>query len=131
MSRNLISRRTFLVICAGALCPISLFGCQGPTKRSQGFVKIAKIDSLREGINHFPLELVAIYKKDDSLKALSLMCTHQKCPVTPEGAHYVCKCHGSRFGAGGEVLTGPATVDLPWLPVRVSDQGDILVQFDI
>lgn len=131
MSINLISRRRFLVVCAGFLCPISFGGCQSQGKKPQGSVKITKLTALKEGVSHFPLELVAIYKSGDTLRALSLTCTHQRCPVFPENDAYVCKCHGSRFSNEGRVLTGPATVDLPWLPVEVNAQGDVLVRFDV
>lgn len=47
------------------------------------------------------------------------ICTHGACGLEVEleaGAVrdvvYVCPCHGSRFGVGGEVLVGPATVAL-------------------
>jgi Rieske Fe-S protein len=48
-----------------------------------------------------------------SFHALSLMCTHEGCPVrsTPVNGILVCPCHGSQFDLAGNVVQGPA--DLP------------------
>jgi Rieske Fe-S protein len=45
--------------------------------------------------------------------ALTAICTHEACLITNgEGGAFVCPCHGSRFDAGGRVLTGPAVTSL-------------------
>jgi thiosulfate dehydrogenase (quinone) large subunit len=54
--------------------------------------------------------------------ALDAACPHQGCPVSFVSAQdgFSCPCHGSQFDASGHVLRGPATRDLPTIPVTVS-----------
>ena len=61
---------------------------------------------------------------------LSLRCPHLGCGVVPtagEGGGFVCPCHRSRFGPGGERLAGPSPTGLLGLPVR-REGGQWLVQ---
>jgi len=45
--------------------------------------------------------------------ALSLACTHLGCRVTATPSGFACPCHGSRFGADGRPVAGPARKPLP------------------
>ncbi len=52
--------------------------------------------------------------------AFSAACTHQGCPVAPEGVKLNCSCHGSVFNAlTGAVEKGPATASLKAVDVAV------------
>jgi glycine/D-amino acid oxidase-like deaminating enzyme/nitrite reductase/ring-hydroxylating ferredoxin subunit len=58
---------------------------------------------------------VAAYRDDEGkLTLLSPVCSHMKCLVRWNAAArtWDCPCHGSRFGACGEVLSGPAEAPL-------------------
>lgn len=60
--------------------------------------------------------LVATHRRDDgSLGRVSARCTHLGCVVAWNAFErsWDCPCHGSRFGADGEVLEGPAVRPLP------------------
>jgi glycine/D-amino acid oxidase-like deaminating enzyme/nitrite reductase/ring-hydroxylating ferredoxin subunit len=60
--------------------------------------------------------LVAVSRTEDGrLQAVSAVCTHLGCVVAwnPAERSWDCPCHGSRFGADGTVIQGPAVEDLP------------------
>jgi glycine/D-amino acid oxidase-like deaminating enzyme/nitrite reductase/ring-hydroxylating ferredoxin subunit len=58
---------------------------------------------------------LAIYKDENGeLHAVNPVCTHAKCTVGWNTAEksWDCPCHGARYTADGEVLTGPARMGL-------------------
>jgi glycine/D-amino acid oxidase-like deaminating enzyme/nitrite reductase/ring-hydroxylating ferredoxin subunit len=60
-------------------------------------------------------EKIALHKDENGqLHAVSPVCTHLKCSVAWNNAErsWDCPCHGARYTAEGEVLTGPASADL-------------------
>jgi thiosulfate dehydrogenase [quinone] large subunit len=57
----------------------------------------------------------------DVFMAFLATCTHQGCPITPEGTGFRCPCHGSTFDGNGQATGGPATRPLGKVPVRVVD----------
>ncbi|MFI2433806.1 Rieske (2Fe-2S) protein [Streptomyces sp. NPDC018693] len=60
---------------------------------------------------------------DGTLTAYSSVCTHGGCAMNKlDGTKLICPCHGSRFDAtNGEVLRGPASVNLPRLSVKAEN----------
>lgn len=79
-----------------------------------------------EGALVLPEEGVAVVRRGVELFALDLACTHLGCTVTATESGFACPCHGSRFGCGGEVLSGPAPRSLARLAVE-SREGTLLV----
>ena len=70
-----------------------------------------------------------VVRREGKLFALSSVCTHRGCKVNVEpDQSFICKCHGSRFNPDGAVLNGPATRDLPRLPVADDEEGNLLVK---
>ena len=64
----------------------------------------------------------AVYRSEEGeLHHLSPVCTHLKCIVQWNNDHksWDCPCHGSRFQATGEVLSGPAMKALEKKKVKV------------
>lgn len=51
--------------------------------------------------------------------AFTLLCPHQGVEVTKSDAGWRCSAHGSEFAANGGLELGPATSDLPKVPIRV------------
>ena len=63
---------------------------------------------------------VAAYRDHEGhVTLLSPVCTHLRCIVRWNAAEttWDCPCHGSRFKATGEVISGPAEEDLKKIPV--------------
>ena len=55
---------------------------------------------------------MALYKDEEgNLHALSSTCSHLGCGVSWNNAEqsWDCSCHGARYNADGEVITGPAS----------------------
>ena len=63
----------------------------------------------------------AIYKDQlGKLHAVNPTCTHAKCTVSWNYAEqsWDCPCHGARYSADGEVITGPASKDLKTINIE-------------
>ena len=67
-----------------------------------------------------PGRTVAVFRNQEGVHAVSLVCTHLGCIVKPTAEGFDCPCHGSRYGADGSVVKGPAPRPLPWLKVTNS-----------
>ena len=68
----------------------------------------------------------------DGVIAYSAICTHQGCELNawdPSTAKLRCFCHGSEFlpEKGGEVAHGPASKQLPMLPLAKGAGGRLMV----
>jgi len=61
--------------------------------------------------------------KDTELDARSAVCPHLGCAVgwDATAGNFLCPCHDSRFGVGGEKLSGPSERGLDQLPLEVKD----------
>jgi nitrite reductase/ring-hydroxylating ferredoxin subunit len=60
---------------------------------------------------------VSVFRDQDGVHAVSLICTHLGCIVKPTGEGFDCPCHGSRYDREGSVVKGPAPKALSWLKV--------------
>jgi cytochrome b6-f complex iron-sulfur subunit len=68
------------------------------------------------------LPLAVTRLAEDSVVAVSRICTHMGCTVLVPGSGSStldCPCHGSRFTTSGQVVHGPAAVPLPSFPARI------------
>jgi arsenite oxidase small subunit len=68
-----------------------------------------------------------LMKADGSLIALSMLCTHVCCQCQYDSAStdILCPCHGSVFDQGGNVVRGPAAVNLPMIELSVDSNGNV------
>ncbi len=74
-----------------------------------------------------PEQKVCIIATEEGISAVSLVCTHLGCIVKLAEDGFDCPCHGSKFDAQGEVVTGPAPRALLWLAVSQAPDGTLLV----
>jgi cytochrome b6-f complex iron-sulfur subunit len=84
--------------------------------------KVVLPESLAAGQSFTPPgHSVAIYRDEEGVHAISLVCTHLGCIVKRTTGGFECPCHGSHFAADGSVVKGPAPKSLPWL--QISESG--------
>jgi cytochrome b6-f complex iron-sulfur subunit len=128
-------RRTFLAatlragVAAGCGPLLLTVGCNGeqaggaPESRV-ALASLADGARLRVEADGRPVELL---RRDGTVTARSLLCTHQGCEVAWHEAEeaYVCPCHDGRFDDEGRPLYGPPR--LPLREVTVSIEGDEIV----
>jgi cytochrome b6-f complex iron-sulfur subunit len=76
-------------------------------------------------------QIIFIRDAQDSIRALSPVCTHKKCLVgyNPDAKKIECSCHRSTYDLTGKVLDGPAPKPLPSYPAELS-QDRIIIKID-
>jgi 3-phenylpropionate/trans-cinnamate dioxygenase ferredoxin subunit len=80
-----------------------------------------------------PLLAVGVYNCSGSLYAIEDRCTHDDGPLCegewePDMCQVICPRHGARFDVrSGEALTLPAYLPVETYPVRVRDDGVVVV----
>lgn len=64
-----------------------------------------------------------IRRTPDKLVALSAVCPHLGCAIGWDAGagNFLCPCHDSRFGVGGDRLAGPSERGMDELPLTVVD----------
>ena len=94
---------------------------------SARWVPVAPMDQFpQDCVAPFSEYKIAIVKSGLKMGAISLECTHLGCAVNVVDRGFFCPCHGSDFGALGEVFSGPAKEPLPWHEV-INREGKIWV----
>lgn len=123
--------RRFLKQSVCLFCFSCLNRCTSPeNKRQAGQVKLSQISKLKEGITSFKLERVALIRTSESLKAVSLVCTHQTCILNHlEESKFTCPCHGGEFNIDGTVLRGPPKENLPFFEIMPFGEDSIKIDF--
>jgi len=96
----------------------------GPVRR----FKVGFPDQFAVGSEtHLEAENVYLFRDGRGVYAISATCTHLGCAVSRSAKGFECPCHGSKFGAAGDVLAGPAPRGLPWLEVGRAADGQLVV----
>lgn len=91
--------------------------------------KIGMPDDIPEGITFLPEHKLYIFREGDDFYAISAICTHLYCIVDwkPNQKEFYCSCHGSIFSQDGINLTGPAPKPLPWYPLSLAADGNLVI----
>jgi nitrite reductase/ring-hydroxylating ferredoxin subunit len=137
MSQDIRTRRRFLQIVAngGALAGAATlgFGCSsgalgGPFAAGNvSQLQVGELVALANGP-------VAVGRDHNGVYAMSLICTHQGCDMSSQGAvssqGIVCYCHGSTFDVNGSPTRGPAGSPLQHYAVTIDAMGAMTVNGD-
>ncbi len=118
-----ITRRGFLAVCAAVL---GFAACER-RHRAGGPLVLGPAAGFGEGPTSLEIYRIQVMRSGNAYRAVSLVCTHQTCLLTPKPEGFTCPCHGSQFGRDGAVLTGPATVNLPWYRLSISEKQELLL----
>ena len=128
-----MSRRDFLGLVAAWMAASSL-GCAliGLMKFSMPALlpdipktfKIGRLEDYPIGSEKiFEERKVIVFRDQEGLYAMSLICTHLGCTVSKQVGQFDCPCHGSKFDAMGRVKAGPAPKPLSWLKISQLPDG--------
>lgn len=64
----------------------------------------------------------------DALFAMTLLCSHARCPVQQHSNYWYCRCHGARFDYDGTARSSVAPRSLRNFPLAICG-GRVLVDF--
>ncbi|MFP5228679.1 MAG: ubiquinol-cytochrome c reductase iron-sulfur subunit [Acidobacteriota bacterium] len=97
-----------------------------PVRRTISF---ARRDGWREVVSSQSVYVTR--SAQGQLEVLSAICPHLGCSVSWQKGQteFVCPCHGGRFAADGQHISGPPPRALDRLPARVKD-GKLQVRFE-
>src|SRR3989338_8621324 len=132
-SKPLKDRRRFLGVCLGFLGSIFagsvvysvLLYLKPPRRGKEGeVVKVPKSDLPPGGMKRFHIQgkPAVVVNSRDGFAAFSLVCSHLGCLVNWQGDknEFLCPCHGAKFDAKGNVLSGPPPKGLE--PFKVEEK---------
>ncbi len=89
--------------------------------------KALKPEDYPDGPTFLPNLRVFLFRKGNSFRAASAVCTHLGCTVNLAGSGFHCPCHGSVFDQSGVVVSGPAPAPLAWFRLTLSRDGHVVI----
>lgn len=134
---NPIPRRTFLSLSLGWCSTVFALGASlaaagrflvpnvlyEPNRRFKGL----KPEDYPDGPTFLPELRVFVFRKGNSFRAASAVCTHLGCTVNLAATGFHCPCHGSVFDENGSVVSGPAPSGLAWYQLSLSRDGHVVI----
>ncbi len=135
--RDKVQRRTFISLTLGWCSTLFALGASlaaagrvlvpnvlyEPSRR----FKALKPDDYPEGPTFMPDLRLFLFRRGNSFRAASAVCTHLGCTVNLAGKGFHCPCHGSVFDQNGNVLSGPAPSPLSWFMITLSRDGHLVI----
>ncbi|MBD3275810.1 MAG: Rieske 2Fe-2S domain-containing protein [Candidatus Marinimicrobia bacterium] len=109
------------------------------TQQSSHRWKIGHPEQFEQGVTFVEQAKTFIVRQDDSMIALSAVCTHLGCTLkkvnksgenddAADGVEFHCPCHNSKFHVSGENYAGPAEKPLQHFRLIISpDDGQLIV----
>jgi cytochrome b6-f complex iron-sulfur subunit len=130
-----VTRRRFLVVTAATATAAGACSSGGASPAQVGDVEAGDVAQLAVGsLNIVGAEPVCIGRDARGIYAMTLTCTHAGCDIGRTGTvsvrGLVCGCHGSKFDANGNVLSGPATQPLDHFAVSADASGNLTIHGD-
>lgn len=69
-----------------------------------------------------------VFSQEQGISAVSTVCPHLGCVVARhEDETFSCPCHGSKFDAAGQVISGPSPRGLMWVEVSLGADGRLVI----
>ena len=118
------TRREFVVTTTAALAASTLAACGIPVDPGNAIVGPAVVrvtlpavgaTVAANGVGEGGQGIAVTRLSATSVVAVSLLCTHQACPLSlppAPGGNLICPCHGSQFTVQGALVQGPARTGL-------------------
>jgi nitrite reductase/ring-hydroxylating ferredoxin subunit len=135
---NEVSRRGFFRLTLGWLAATFAVGASAAAavrflvpnvlfEPSQRF-KAGKPEDFADGsVTFLEDERVFLFRKGNTFRCMSAICTHLGCTVNRANQGFHCPCHGSVFDDQGNVKSGPAPRAMAWFQVTLSKDNRLVV----
>jgi len=124
-----LTRGSLALVSALAIGQIARFFSFGSVTEAPAPIPVGRPGDYAGGALTYAAPARAYIGKDDGgLYAIDAVCTHLGCLVEQRaGGGFACPCHGSRFGADGQVQGGPANQALHYLGLQLNQDGQVVI----
>jgi len=127
------SRRAFLkvsLIASGLLTSWGIFRFLGYQQPVESPVRLTLMDAEAyavDSVTAVPQLKAWVLRDEAGLYALSAVCSHLGCTISETDTGFECPCHGSRFNLEGTALQGPATKQLEYLELSLTEENLVVL----
>lgn len=134
---SIVSRRSILKISltlSGLMTLTGLFRFLGyqPTPAAPVRFTLNPVrDYPASSVTPIPQAKAWLIQDEAGLYAVSAICTHLGCLVSRADSEFECPCHGSQYDLAGNVLRGPARQPLNHLELRLSPEGQVVLDTSV